>query len=156
MVTRPSGDSSVFKANRRQIQLIYEHIDDVDGAIFSDIIVDARGQKKLLATVTSFDETTYPTPPDDEGDHTTSGRFHTAFTMTGTSSEANVTDTKVWQLAFLPSTVAYCGATPIETLPFLGSAMSAVISQAFSTPTRTSESRHNVASSGAPSHPCSD
>jgi hypothetical protein len=33
-----------------------------------------------------------------------------------------VRDTSVWQLAFSPGTVAYCGATPTEWRPFLGSA----------------------------------
>jgi hypothetical protein len=69
--------------------------------------------------------------------------------MTGTSPEASVTDTSVWQFAFLPSTVAYCGATPTEALPFLGSAVSSMISQALSPPTNPSACRHNVASSGA-------
>jgi len=35
-------------------------------------------------------------------------------TMTGTSSEASVSGTSVWQLAFLPSAEACCGATPTE------------------------------------------
>lgn len=41
-----------------------------------------------------------------------------------------VTETIVWQFAFLPSNVAYCSATPTEALPFLGRALSSMISQA--------------------------
>jgi hypothetical protein len=48
--------------------------------------------------------------------------------MTGTSPDASVSDTSVWQLAFLPSADAYCGATPTEWLPFLGKAVSSTIS----------------------------
>lgn len=44
--------------------------------------------------------------------------------MTGTSPEASVSDTSVWQLAFLPKAEAYCGATPTEHLPFFGNAVS--------------------------------
>jgi hypothetical protein len=40
--------------------------------------------------------------------------------MTGTSPRASVSDTKVWQLAVLPSAEAYCAATPTECVPFLG------------------------------------
>lgn len=40
--------------------------------------------------------------------------------MMGTSPDAKVTDTNVWQFAFLPSTVVYCGALPTEAFPFLG------------------------------------
>lgn len=39
---------------------------------------------------------------------------------TGTSSRASVSDTSVWQLAFLPSAEAYCEATPTERLSFFG------------------------------------
>lgn len=49
-----------------------------------------------------------------------SGRNSRKPTMTGTSPEASVSDTSVWQLAFLPSTEAYSGATPIKWRPFLG------------------------------------
>ena len=38
-------------------------------------------------------------------------------TITGTSPRASVSDTRVWQLAFLPSAEAYCEATPTECLP---------------------------------------
>jgi len=40
--------------------------------------------------------------------------------MTGTSPCASVSDTKVWQLAVLPSAEAYCAATPTECVAFLG------------------------------------
>jgi putative transposase len=43
-----------------------------------------------------------------------SGKQSRSPTMTGTSSDASVSDTSVWQLAFLPSADAYCGATPTE------------------------------------------
>jgi hypothetical protein len=39
--------------------------------------------------------------------------------MNGTSPEASVTDTSVWQFAFLPSAVAYCGAAPTEAFALL-------------------------------------
>ena len=48
-----------------------------------------------------------------------SGRKRRNATITGTSSRASVSDTSVWQLAFLPSAEAYCQATPTECLPFL-------------------------------------
>jgi len=37
-----------------------------------------------------------------------------AMIITGTSPDASVVATSVWQLAFLPSAEAYCGATPTE------------------------------------------
>lgn len=40
--------------------------------------------------------------------------------MTGTSPEASVTDTSIWQLAFSPSAVAYWGATSTEAFQCLG------------------------------------
>jgi hypothetical protein len=43
-----------------------------------------------------------------------SGRNKRRPTITGTSPDASVTETSVWQLAFLPSDDAYCGATPTE------------------------------------------
>lgn len=42
------------------------------------------------------------------------GRNSRRLTMTGTSPEASVSDTKIWQLAFLPKAEAYCRATPTE------------------------------------------
>src|SRR5215468_5572815 len=50
--------------------------------------------------------------------------------MTGTSPRASVSDTKVWQLAVLPSAEAYCAATPTECVPFLGIAVSSITSTA--------------------------
>lgn len=61
----------------------------------------------------------------------------------------SVTETIVWQLACLPSVEAYCGARPTEPAPFLGMAVSSMISQALSPPTSASACFHNVASSGA-------
>src|SRR6516165_7945976 len=58
--------------------------------------------------------------------------------MTGTSSRASVSDTKVWQLAVLPSAEAYCAATPTECVPFLGIAVSSITSTASSPPTSLS------------------
>ena len=77
-----------------------------------------------------------------------SGRDRRKPNMTGTSPEAKVTKTSIWQFAFLPSTVAYWGATPTEALPFLGRAVSSMISQPLSPPTNSSACRHNVTSSG--------
>ncbi len=53
-----------------------------------------------------------------------SGKNSRSPIVTGTSFEAKVSDTRVWQLAFLPSTEAYCGATPTGALPFLGNDVS--------------------------------
>src|SRR5262249_51953123 len=50
--------------------------------------------------------------------------------MTGTSPRASVSDTKVWQLAILPSVEQYCGATPTECLPFLSMVVSSMTSTA--------------------------
>src|SRR5256885_2162243 len=55
--------------------------------------------------------------------------------MTGTSPRASVSDTKVWQLAVLPSAEAYCAATPTECVPFLGIAVSSITSTASLPPT---------------------
>jgi len=49
--------------------------------------------------------------------------------MTGTSLEASVTDISVWQFAFSPSAVAYCGAMPTDALPVFGRAVWSMISQ---------------------------
>jgi hypothetical protein len=46
------------------------------------------------------------------------GRFRP--TITGTSRRASVKDTRVWQLAFLPSAPAYCGANPHRAASLLG------------------------------------
>jgi hypothetical protein len=43
-----------------------------------------------------------------------SGKNSRRLTITGTSREANVTETSDWQLAVFPSDEAYCGATPTE------------------------------------------
>jgi hypothetical protein len=45
-----------------------------------------------------------------------SGRNSRNASMTGTSPLARVSDTSVWQLAVLPSTEAYCAATPTECM----------------------------------------
>jgi hypothetical protein len=47
-------------------------------------------------------------------------------------------DTRVWQLAVLPSAEAYCGATPTECVPFFGIAVSSITSTASLPPTRLS------------------
>jgi len=49
-----------------------------------------------------------------------SGRKSRSPTITGTSRDANVTETRDWQLAVLPSDEAYCGATPTEWVALLG------------------------------------
>src|SRR5262245_52067204 len=55
-----------------------------------------------------------------------SGRNSRKASMTGTSPRASVSDTRVWQLAVLPSAEAYCAATPTECVPFLGIAVSSI------------------------------
>ncbi len=57
---------------------------------------------------------------------------------TGTSSWASVSETRVWQFAFLPSAEAYCGATPTECWPFFGRAVSSMTSTASGPPTSRS------------------
>src|SRR6266567_2657313 len=59
-----------------------------------------------------------------------SGRKSRNATVTGTSPRASVSDTNVWQLAFLPKADAYCEATPTECLPFFGIAVSSITSTA--------------------------
>jgi hypothetical protein len=71
--------------------------------------------------------------------------------MAGTSSLAKVSDTSVWQLAFLPKAEAYCGATPTECVPFFGSAVSSTIRKASSPPSNASAWRTSSCSSGAAS-----
>src|SRR6202046_5568026 len=46
-----------------------------------------------------------------------SGRKSRNATITGTSPRASVSDTRVWQLAVLPSAEAYCAATPPSACP---------------------------------------
>jgi hypothetical protein len=58
--------------------------------------------------------------------------------MIGTSRRANVSDTRVWQLAILPSVEQYCGATPTECLPFLSIAVSSITNTASRPPTSLS------------------
>jgi hypothetical protein len=64
-----------------------------------------------------------------------SGRNGRNDSMTGTAPRANVSDTKVWQLAILPSVEQYCGATPTECLPFLSMVVSSMTSTASRPPT---------------------
>ena len=59
-----------------------------------------------------------------------SGRKSRSATGTGTSPRARVSETRAWQFAVLPSTPQYCRATPTECSPFLGSAVSSMISTA--------------------------
>lgn len=59
-----------------------------------------------------------------------SGRNRWNPTITGTSPDASITATSVWQLAFFPSAEAFCGATPTECLPIFDKAASSMISQA--------------------------
>src|SRR6202035_3329492 len=70
-----------------------------------------------------------------------SGRKRRNATITGTSSQASVSDTSVWQLAFLPSAEAYCEATPTECLPFFGTAVSSITITASPPPTSLSLER---------------
>src|SRR3546814_2402436 len=71
-----------------------------------------------------------------------SGRNSRKPSMIGTSRDASVTDTSVWQFAFLPSADAYCGATPTDAVPFFGNAVSSMISHALSPPTSASACSH--------------
>src|SRR5262249_24898529 len=64
-----------------------------------------------------------------------SGRNNRNASMTGTSPRASVSDTRVWQLAVLPSAEAYCAATTTECLPCLGIAVSSITSTALLPPT---------------------
>jgi len=59
-----------------------------------------------------------------------SGRNSGNASTIGTSPRASVSDTRVWQLAVLPSAEAYCAATPTECAPFLGIAVSSITSTA--------------------------
>lgn len=77
-----------------------------------------------------------------------SGRNSARPTAIGTSPRANVSDTNVWQLAVLPSVVAYCGATPTERLPFFGNAVSSMTKTASAPPTRRSASSSSARCSG--------
>lgn len=52
------------------------------------------------------------------------------------------------QVAFLPSWPQYCGATPSDSVPFLGSAVSSITSQAGGQPTSLSASRASTDHSG--------
>lgn len=54
-----------------------------------------------------------------------SGRNSRGASATGTSPRPSVSDTKVWQLAVLPSAETSCAATPTECTPFLGMAVDA-------------------------------
>src|SRR5262249_45623399 len=67
-----------------------------------------------------------------------SGRKRRNATITGTSPRASVSDTRVWQLEFLPSAEAYCEATPTECLPFFGTAVSSITITASLPPTSLS------------------
>src|SRR4029077_11918658 len=80
-----------------------------------------------------------------------SGRKRRNATITGTSSRASVSDTSVWQLAFLPSAEAYCQATPTECLPFFGTAVSSITNTASLPPTSLSAWTSSSFSNGAAS-----
>jgi len=69
-------------------------------------------------------------------------------TITGTSRDASVSDTSVWQLAFLPSAEANCDAPPTECVPFFGKNVSSIINQACGSPTCRSASASSDASKG--------
>src|SRR3954468_1622384 len=56
-------------------------------------------------------------------------------TGSGTSPRASVSETRTWQFAVLPNAPQYCGATPTESSPFLGTAESSTTSTAASPPT---------------------
>src|SRR3546814_1886650 len=71
-----------------------------------------------------------------------SGRNSRKPSMIGTSRDVSVTDTSVWQFAFLPSADAYCGATPTDAVPFFGNAVSSMISHALSPPTSARSEEH--------------
>jgi hypothetical protein len=48
---------------------------------------------------------------------------------------AGMSQTRLWQLAVLPTTPAYCEATATECVPFLGSAVSSITRTASGPPT---------------------
>jgi DNA replication protein DnaC len=80
------------------------------------------------------------------------GRNNRRPTMTGTSRDANVSETSDWQLAVFPRAEAYCGATPTERHPFLGNAVSSMTRNPALSPTSASAFCSRAASSGALSH----
>src|SRR5262245_22139421 len=80
-----------------------------------------------------------------------SGRNSRKASMTGTSPRASVSDTRVWQLAVLPSAEAYCAATPTECVPFLGIAVSSITRTASLPPTSLSAWTSSSVSTGAAS-----
>src|SRR3974390_274418 len=82
-----------------------------------------------------------------------SGRNNRNASMTGTSPRASVSETRVWQFAVLPNAEAYCGATPTEYVPFLGSAVSSITSTASLPPTSLSACTRNSVSRGLASQP---
>src|ERR1700758_4207006 len=54
------------------------------------------------------------------------------------AARASVSDTRVWQLAVLPSAEAYCAATPTECVPFFDIALSSITNTASRPPTSRS------------------
>src|SRR5262249_20577625 len=80
-----------------------------------------------------------------------SGRNNRNASMTGTSSRASVSDTRVWQLEVLPSAEAYCAATPTECVPFLGIAVSSITSTPSPPPTSLSVWTSSSVSTGVAS-----
>src|SRR3954465_13893705 len=67
-----------------------------------------------------------------------SGRNSRSPTGAGTSPPASVSETSAWQLARLPSWPQYCRATPTESVPFFGRAVSSITNTASGPPTRRS------------------
>jgi hypothetical protein len=62
-----------------------------------------------------------------------------------------VSETSAWQLACLPSSPQYCGATPTDSVPLFGTPVSSITSTASAPPTRRSARSASTRQSGASS-----
>lgn len=80
-----------------------------------------------------------------------SGRDSRSPSGTGTPPRASVSETRTWQLARLPSAPRYWRATPTESLPCLGRAVSSTTRTASGPPTSASALSTGVRREGASS-----
>ena len=58
MVGRAAGDcgSGTVEAERREVQLVHEHVDDSDRVVLTDVVIDAFGKQCDLLAVIAFNE----------------------------------------------------------------------------------------------------
>src|SRR4051794_10167012 len=77
-----------------------------------------------------------------------SGKYKRRPRQIGTSSWANVVETRTWQLAVLPSWLQYWCATPTECSPFFINGVSSITRTASGPPTRRLASSARSSSSG--------